>query len=1010
MKYLESFLDGIDSIFAWMSSSLKQTTADYCELETADSETTLVAYDGSMVSIIEILGCSALMGVEEFNKLREDLTRTLHPGMSRSGQSMQVYFGHSQELIIDTIKNIYSPAKQTARELELDLDDLFTERERYLASYCADEKVYFVLWTRPTALTKDQLKESRDNQTKMLAENKLSKLGNISQNLLITIPELRNTHEAFARSIINDLSTYNVNAKLLDVHSALYAIRMTIDPNFTDKNWQGILPGDKIRVKEVNHFKGDAADILWPSLAKQLIPRDGENIDLTTTRIGDKIYSSVFIELFPKDIKDFLVLFNRTLNSRIPWRISFFIESEGLNSLRFKKMLSGILSFSSAQNKLLNEASDLLSYININRDEALVRLRVSAATWAPKDNLPLLRNRVAELAKAIQGWGTCEVSEVCGDSFAGAISSVLGITSDNVATPSVAPLSDVIYMLPITRPSSPWDKGALLFRSPDGKLWPFQPGSRQQTTWIDLIYARPGSGKSVLSNAINLALCLSAGISRLPRIAIVDIGPSSSGLISLLRESLPANKKHLVAYHRLRMTPEYSINPFDIQLGCRMPSPQERAFLVNFLILLATPVGANNTYDGIADLAGMVVDELYKSKADGGSPALYDHGIEDQIDIILSEINFIKDLKTTWYEVTDALFAAGFQREAMLAQRHAAPLLADAASICRLGSIEDLYGKITAPTGETIINAFSRMISSAVREYPILSRITKFDIGDARVVSLDLDEVAKTGGESADRQTAVMYMLARYTLAKNYYLTEDSLNEMPGQYLDFHKERIAEIKEDPKRIVYDEFHRTSKSQAVRDQVIVDMREGRKWKVQIGLLSQSVDDFDPVMIEFGTGVYVMDAGPAASLEKTVKTFGLSDTAKAALKTRVHGPREGGSTFLAQYATKQGINIQLLTLTLGPVELWSFSTTSEDAILRNQLYKLLGPREARRLLSTLFPEGSALKLIDERINLLQEQSGGLIKEQEKLGVLEQLLKDIVSAYTKDPNVKQLPIVSF
>ena len=56
------------------------------------------------------------------------------------------------------------------------------------------------------------------------------------------------------------------------------------------------------------------------------------------------------------------------------------------------------------------------------------------------------------------------------------------------------------------------------------------------------------------------------------------------------------------------------------------------------------------------------------------------------------------------------------------------------------------------------------MISSAVREYPILSRVTAFDIGDARVVSLDLDEVAKTGGEAADRQTAVMYMLARYVL------------------------------------------------------------------------------------------------------------------------------------------------------------------------------------------------------------------------------------------------------
>ena len=57
------------------------------------------------------------------------------------------------------------------------------------------------------------------------------------------------------------------------------------------------------------------------------------------------------------------------------------------------------------------------------------------------------------------------------------------------------------------------------------------------------MYARPGSGKSVLSNAINLALCLSGGITRLPRIAIIDIGPSSSGLISLLKEALPPDQQ-----------------------------------------------------------------------------------------------------------------------------------------------------------------------------------------------------------------------------------------------------------------------------------------------------------------------------------------------------------------------------------------------------------------------------------------------------------------------------------
>ena len=248
-------------------------------------------------------------------------------------------------------------------------------------------------------------------------------------------------------------------------------------------------------------------------------------------------------------------------------------------------------------------------------------------------------------------------------------------------------------------------------------------------------------------------------------------------------------------------------------------------------------------------------------------------------------------------------------------------------------------------------------------------------------------------------------MLARYVLARHYYLTDESLSTIPEQYREYHKARILEIREDHKRIVYDEFHRTSKSSAVREQVIIDMREGRKWKVQIALLSQSVDDFDPIMIDFATSIYIMDAGPSQAIEKTCEIFGLSDTAKVALRNRVHGPRQGGATFLAQFATKTGVNVQLLTLTLGPVELWAFSTTSEDATVRNHLYRHLGPSEARRVLASLFPNGSIAKELEARMISMKEQVG-LIEDEQKEGMIDQLVNDILEAYSKDPNIKVLP----
>lgn len=1003
-KWADSFFEGVDTFFAWLSTSLKQTTESYCELETADSPTVLVNHDGSLLSVLKIEGVTALAGQDEFERLVEGLTNAFQGAMGRSGHALQVFFSHDKQNIRKVISDIYSPAVATAQRLELKLDDLFNERLDYLSQYCAEERLYFVLYTRPFNLPADQAKAALKAKLKMLKDNKAPPFKN-TQTVYAAIPELRDAHEAYVRSILNDLDSLNIFAKLIEVHDAVHAIRMSADPDFTADDWQAVLPGDKVYPRELNGFEGDVSDLFWPSLSKQVIPRDGKNLDLRTVQVGNKIYSSVFIDLFPKDIRPFTALFARILPSHVPWRIAFFIESEGLDTIKLKGLLAAILSFSSPQNRLLSDSVNLLKYLKINTDNVIVRLRVVATTWAPEGNLPLLRRRSSELVKAIEGWGSTDVSEVCGDPFAGFVSTMLATTTRSMAVPSVAPLGDVITMLPITRPASSWQTGALLFRTPDGKPWPYQPGSSQQTTWIDLVYARPGSGKSVLSNTINLALCLSAGLGRLPRIAIIDIGPSSSGLISLLKEALPASKRHYAAYHRLRMTPEYSINPFDTQLGCRYPSASERSFLVNFLTLLTTPLGAAKPYDGMADLAGMVADELYKSFADEFNPTPYAPGIEELIDGILEEIGFVRDSKSTWWEVTDALFSAGFVHEAMLAQRYAMPLLADAASVCRTSAVEDLYEKIVAPTGESLINAFSRMISGAVREYSILSRVTSFDMGDARVVSLDLDEVAKSGGDAADRQTAVMYMLARYVLARHYYLTEESITNVPDQYKEYHKQRIMEIREDPKRIVYDEFHRTSKAKAVRDQVIVDMREGRKWKIQIALLSQSVEDFDPIMIEFATSIYIMDAGPAQTIDKTTQIFGLSNTAKVALRTRVHGPRQGGATFLVQFATKSGLNIQLLTLTLGPVELWAFSTTAEDTVVRNQLYRHLGPGEARRVLAGLFPSGSVTKEIEDRLAQMKGEVG-LIEEDAKESVMQQLITDVLEAYSKDPNVKMLP----
>ena len=78
----------------------------------------------------------------------------------------------------------------------------------------------------------------------------------------------------------------------------------------------------------------------------------------------------------------------------------------------------------------------------------------------------------------------------------------------------------------------------------------------------------------------------------------------------------------------------------------------------------------------------------------------------------------------------------------------------------------------------------------------------------------------------------------------------------------------------------------------------------------------------------------------------------------------GPTEEGANLIACFRTKEGFVQQLLTNTLGPVALWAFSTTAEDAAIRDALYRALGPQEARRRLALRFPGGSARKEIERR----------------------------------------------
>ena len=122
--------------------------------------------------------------------------------------------------------------------------------------------------------------------------------------------------------------------------------------------------------------------------------------------------------------------------------------------------------------------------------------------------------------------------------------------------------------------------------------------------------------------------------------------------------------------------------------------------------------------------------------------------------------------------------------------------------------------------------------------------------------------MAPQGSAEADRQSAAFYLLARHALTRHWWIADDALASIPEPYRAWHGARLREIRESPKRLCYDEFHRTAGAPAVRAQVERDVREARKLRVRLALASQRLEDFGGALAELANRYWILGSGGKA----------------------------------------------------------------------------------------------------------------------------------------------------
>lgn len=961
MSLTKKFASAIDLLCLSINKGLLRKLKDYCFIETALDKETLIAKDGSLITVFSIHGSRNLVGPKELENISNGLGKALQPIFANQGHQIQFVFLRDFDRVESELKRSMAPYIRAARIKGFEaVEDIFADKIKHLKNHCSYEACYMVAVSRPTLIPFEKKDEDQENN-QLRNESPLS---SSSQDIFQVYQSLINKHNSFIDSLKNVLKIIEVSNHIYPTNEAIREVKKAINNNLTADDWQPVLPNAMPPLKsadEVYRAENDISDLLWPSVSEQIFPNDLEVVDLNTVKVGDRYIASMYMTMPQQQITPFKELID-SIEKEIPFQISISMEGGGMNKTGLKLMAASFLAFSNSKNALIRDA---IKELNIDRLEgnSIVKMKINAITWAKTEKE--INTRKQTVLRSLQGWGNSNYMLVNSDPIEGMLSAIPAVRPIPMGTSFLAPVIDIIKMLPLTRQANVWSSGAVTYRTEDGKIIPFQPGSSYQTTWNYLIFAIPGSGKSVWMNCNNLATILSPDSDELPYIGIIDIGPSSSGLIQLIKDLLPANKKHLALYKKIQNDENNAINVFDTQLGARFPTPQEKTFLVNFLTLLITPAGKDKPYESSDNMIASVIDYLYLNYSDitptknnnsTGQPKKYSPNIDKEVDRYIKKYQLIVNKNTTWWQVVDMLTEKHEYHIASLAQRYAMPLLSETTGIAeRVSFIKDTYGKpISSQTSETYLQLFSRSIAEITNNFKMLDKPTILDISESRIISLDLDEVAKSGTAVAEKQTGVMYMLSRYIIGKNFKLDDTILAVTPDIYHDYHNNRIKKIRGTKKAICVDEFHRTQKSPSFREQVRVDQREGRKWNMQVLLSSQLESDFDDDMVDLSTGKVILSGGQ--NYDKIIRKFKLAESTEEYIRYKLTGPTEKGVPFLFTFQTKEAYYSLFLYSTISPLEYWAFTTTAEDVTLKDRLTEALSsPNKARLILSKKFPNG-------------------------------------------------------
>jgi intracellular multiplication protein IcmB len=341
----------VSGLLASLSMALKQPLAGYCDVETTHGDA-LVTKQGDYCTFLRIGGMKRMATRDDITRLADGLRLDLSGALESRGHAIVGWYLSDPDMAAREIERVnMESCRRVGREVGLDLSDILDERLRLWSETMRWERSCFVLWTRRAILTKEEIKQMKEERA--AAAKQVPGIGD-AQRFFLRSELMAAHHTGFVNGVMAALRGAELAATELSAKDALILAREALYRETAGSQWKPTLIGDRVmpRLAEDEIETPGKAGLLWPSLRSQIFRIDAVTHGGQRVEIGENEYASVDLMIGPEDPRPFVELASWLGQDRLPWRCSFILEGGGKTGMAFKEIGSSFLSIFPANRDL----------------------------------------------------------------------------------------------------------------------------------------------------------------------------------------------------------------------------------------------------------------------------------------------------------------------------------------------------------------------------------------------------------------------------------------------------------------------------------------------------------------------------------------------------------------------------------------------------------------------------------------------------------------------------------